>query len=325
VDVNVHPTKHEIRFVDQRRVHNSVRDHVAQALAESERRLWQVPEVKPSAKGSDIAAEAIPPYRISSKAPPREKSGTDEPLVYQAGTVSGPTAPARGNAVYTPAAEPRTKGSENAGSSFPRESGAQQNLWQEDGFADLAVIGQFHGTYIICQGPRGLIFIDQHAAHERIVYEQFKARAGRIESQRLLVPETVEVGFAEAHILEKLIEHFSEWGLELEPFGGNTFVVKSVPTLLNDRNVTQMIIELAERAADIGLETGLEKVLDQCRMVMACHHSVRANQRLTDEQIGHMLTQLDQCDDPSHCPHGRPTWIQWTVKDLEKAFKRISS
>lgn len=325
VDVNVHPTKHEIRFVDQRRVHNSVRDHVAQALAESERRLWQVPEVKPPIKGRDIAAEAIPPYRISSKAPPRETCGTDESFVYQAGAVSGQSAPVFGNAVYETEVKPRTNGVENAGSSLPRQSAAQQNLWQEDGFADLAVIGQFRGTYIICQGPQGLILIDQHAAHERIVYEQLKARAGRIESQRLLMPETVEVGFAEAQILEKLIAPFNDWGLELEPFGGNTFVVKSVPTLLNDRNVTQMIIELAERAADIGLETGLEKVLDQCRMVMACHHSVRANQRLTEEQIGHMLTQLDQCDDPSHCPHGRPTWIHWTVKDLEKAFKRISS
>jgi DNA mismatch repair protein MutL len=325
VDVNVHPTKHEIRFVDQRRVHNSVRDHVAQALAEADRRLWRVPEGKPPIKVRDIVAEAIPPYHISSKTPPRERSGPDDPFVYQAGAVSEPSAPVLGDAVYVPEVKSRTNGVENAGSSLPRESGAQQNLWQEDGFADLVAIGQFRGTYIICQGPQGLILIDQHAAHERIVYEQLKARAGRIESQRLLMPETVEVGFAEAQILEKLIASFNDWGLELEPFGGNTFVVKSVPTLLSDHNVTQMIIELAEKAADIGLETGLEEVLDQCRMVMACHHSVRANQRLTDEQIGHMLTQLDQCHDPSHCPHGRPTWIQWTVKDLEKAFKRISS
>ena len=277
----------------------------------------------PPIKRGDIVADAVPPYRISAKATPHEKSAPDEPFVYQTKAVSGQSATDRGNAFYTPEVKPRGNGIEKARSPLPRERGAQQNLWQENGFADLVVIGQFHGTYIICQSPQGLILIDQHAAHERIVYEQLKRRASRIESQRLLMPETVEVGFAEAQILEKLIAPLNDWGLELEPFGGNTFVVKSVPTLLNNRNVTQIIIELAERAADIGLETGLEKVLDECRMVIACHHSVRANQRLTGEQIGHMFTQLDQCDDPSHCPHGRPTWIQWTVKDLEKTFKRI--
>ncbi|MGD9217595.1 MAG: DNA mismatch repair endonuclease MutL [Desulfobacteraceae bacterium] len=323
VDVNVHPTKHEIRFADQRRVHNSVRDHVAKALAESERKLWQVPETPPPVKEREIVADAVPTYRISSKTPPHEKSAPDEPFVYKAGAVSEPSAPVRGNPLDAPVVNPRTRVDENTDPSLPRQSGAQQKLWQEAGFADLKVIGQFHGTYIICQSPQGLILIDQHAAHERIVYEQLKGRAGRIESQRLLMPETVEVGFAEAQILSELIPPLNEWGLELEPFGGNTFVVKSVPTVLKNYNMPQIIIELAERAADIGLETGLEKVLDQCRMVMACHHSVRANQRLTDEQIGHLLTQLDQCDDPSHCPHGRPTWIQWTVKDLDKAFKRI--
>jgi DNA mismatch repair protein MutL len=122
-----------------------------------------------------------------------------------------------------------------------------------------------------------------------------------------------------------LIDSLDRLGLELEPFGGNTFVVKSVPVMLDDRNVAGIITQLAEKAADIGLASGLEKVLDECRMVMACHHAIRANQRLTEDQIRHMLTQLDQCEDPSHCPHGRPTWIQWTVKDLEKAFKRTVS
>jgi len=95
--------------------------------------------------------------------------------------------------------------------------------------------------------------------------------------------------------------------------------------MLEDRNLAGLVTELVEKAADIGVETSLDNVLDQCRMVMACHHAVRANQRLADAQIRHMLTQLDRCDDPAHCPHGRPTWVQWTVKDLEKSFKRVVS
>ena len=196
-------------------------------------------------------------------------------------------------------------------------------MWAPEGFADLGVIGQFRGTYILCQGSDGLILIDQHAAHERIVYEQLKRRAGRIESQRLLMPETVTLGFAEARTLEKLIPQLNETGLEIEPFGGNTFVVKSIPVVLDDHDIEKVVIELVDKAGDISLHNGLEVVMDQCRMVLACHNAIRANQRLTDDQIQHMLVQLDRCEDPSHCPHGRPTWIQWTVKELEKAFKRI--
>ena len=199
----------------------------------------------------------------------------------------------------------------------------QSQLWAARGFADLSVIGQFHGTYIICQGADGLILIDQHAAHERIVYERLRQPAGRIESQRLLMPETVELGFAEAPILEKLIPRLNEMGLEIEPFGGTTFVVKSVPVLLDDQSIEQVVIELVDKAGEALLGGGLEKVIDRCRMVMACHNAVRANQRLTREQIQWMLAQLDQCADPSHCPHGRPTSIRWTVRQLEKAFKRI--
>jgi DNA mismatch repair protein MutL len=197
-------------------------------------------------------------------------------------------------------------------------------LWSGARFAQLAVIGQFHGTYIICQNEQGLILIDQHAAHERIVYEELKQRAGRVESQRLLMPETVELGYAEAQLLEQLVPRLNELGLELEPFGGNTFVIKAVPAVLDDRDLTGVVVEIADRASHIGMAAGLDKILDECRMVMACHNAVRAHHRLSNEQIDRMLTRLDRCGNPSHCPHGRPTWIQWTVQDLEKAFKRIA-
>jgi DNA mismatch repair protein MutL len=320
VDVNVHPTKHEIRFVDQRRVHRCVRDQVARAVTEAERRLWAVSN--PAENGAAVA-EAPGAYRIAPEKDAARRSVSQEPFVYRGAEQRNgyPVAPVASSPAGT--SEVDTQPAETLDLPTVPEADDQRSLWQTSGFRDLEVIGQFHGTYIVCQGPHGLIVIDQHAAHERIVYEQLKSRPGRIDAQRLLMPETVEVGFVEARILEKLIGHLNDWGLELEPFGGNTFAVKSVPTLLDDRNVAQMIIELAESAADIGLETDLDTVLDKCRMVMACHHSVRANQRLNDEQIGHMLTQLDRCDDPSHCPHGRPTWIQWTIKDLERAFKRI--
>jgi DNA mismatch repair protein MutL len=323
VDVNVHPTKHEIRFVDQRRVHHHVRDHVSRALAGDERKLWAV-EDSPAAKDDAVVSEEIGPYRISPQKSPAFQWPPAEPFVYRkrmppAGSGGGQYTSGH----TTPGAPwgPQSVESANRRSTRPRDD--QQKLWELKGFANLEIIGQFHGTYVICQDLHSLVLIDQHAAHERIVYEQLLKRAGHVESQRLLMPETVELGYSEAHILETLIPRLDPLGLEVEPFGGNTFVVKSVPVMLDDRNVARIVTEIVEKAVETGLETGLEKVLDECRMVMACHHAVRANQRLSDEQIRQMLSQLDRCDDPSHCPHGRPTWIHWSVKDLEKAFKRI--
>ncbi len=322
VDVNVHPTKHEIRFVDQRRVHNFVREQVAQALTQAERRLWAT-DSPPTVDKSAAVAQPVETYGINTPKQPRPDPAAVEPFVYTAPRDARAKLSAPHPVPPSPPA-PDVEPSEADMPAPPRPfKKEQQPLWAAEGFADLVVIGQFRGTYIICQGAGGLILIDQHAAHERIVYEQLKQRAGRIESQRLLMPETVELGFAEAPILEKLIPRLDEMGLEIEPFGGTTFVVKSVPVLLDDQNIEQVVTELVDKAGEIGLQNGLEKVMDRCRMVMACHNAIRANQRLTEAQIQQMLVQLDRCEEPSHCPHGRPTWIQWTAKELEKAFKRI--
>jgi DNA mismatch repair protein MutL len=109
----------------------------------------------------------------------------------------------------------------------------------------------------------------------------------------------------------------------IEPFGGNTFVIKSVPSFLTGRDVKPLIIEITENLTTVGQSPGLQKELEQCCMIMACHGAIRANQQLTDQQIIGLLEQLDACDNPSHCPHGRPTWIKWDQKTLEKSFKRI--
>jgi len=189
----------------------------------------------------------------------------------------------------------------------------------------MRVIGQFHNTYIVCESDFGLILIDQHAAHERVLYEQYSARSSgkRASVQRLLVPETVELGYREAAVLEKIIPDLKDIGLEIEPFGGNTFVVKAVPALLAEREIRPLLIEIVEKIAQIGAGPGLDEALDQSRMVMACHAAIRANQALSEAQIKGLLTQLDDCQNPSHCPHGRPTWIHWDLRSLDRSFKRI--
>jgi DNA mismatch repair protein MutL len=345
VDVNVHPTKNEVRFARQKAVHEAVRQAVAQTLYEADRVGWgagggqkgdsydaeteeaqQVSETKMMEFGSGNAEVGKKKVEVEStewepisgsqdqmsRTPPL---GPRDPHPAPRDPHPGPRDP--DPVPRTPHPAPRT----------PQRDArsVQAEIWQKKRFGSLRVIGQFHNTYIICEADAGLILIDQHAAHERILYEAFSSRsADRQPSvQRLLVPETIELGFREAGILENLIPDLNELGLEVEPFGGNTFVVKSVPGLLAERAVKPLLAEIVETVAEVGSGPGLAEGLDQCRMVMACHGAIRANQALNERQIQGLLDQLDECRNPSHCPHGRPTWLRWETRELEKSFSRI--
>ena len=294
VDVNVHPTKNEVRFARQRDVHEAVRRAVAQTLYEVDLPQWRPAQ----AKTSERISEAVNREFGNRNAEGRKKE-------LQFGT---PDHQDRESSI----AEPATRNE-------------QPGFWQQKPFGHMRIIGQFHNTYIVCESEQGLILIDQHAAHERVLYEQFSSRAAEVPSpaQKLLVPETVELGYREAGVLEKMIPELKDMGLDIEPFGGNSFVVKAVPALLAEREIRPVIIEMVEAIADVGAASGLDDALDQSRMVMACHGAIRANQALSETQIKGLLGQLDRCRNPSHCPHGRPTWIRWEIRELDKSFKRI--
>lgn len=332
VDVNVHPTKHEVRFADQRGVHNLVQYAVAEALTHAEQRLWQVPDTPDdshSEAGEQNLANQVgvrePAPDYAAEVPPQHTPPIQAPDIHVASVQDKSPSPAL---VQEPSAyHPPQRVSPfwgKAPSKKQRPEPSQVPLWQTRGFSDLTVIGQFRGTYIICQDGNDLVLIDQHAAHERIVFERLNREQGPVEAQQLMIPETIELSFAEAQMLAQLAPDLNAMGLEIEPFGGNTIVVKTIPTLLSDHNIEQLVRELAERSVEIGMGSGMTRILEACRMVMACHNAVRAKQHLTGEQIQAMLTQLDQCTNSAHCPHGRPTWIRWTLRDLEKAFGRTN-
>ena len=184
---------------------------------------------------------------------------------------------------------------------------------------------RLHATYVMCEAEDGLILIDQHSAHERILYEQLTRRAEnlRVPSQALLVPETVELGFREAQALVDLMPHLLELGLEVEPFGGGTVVVKSIPGFLSGREIRPLLTEMAEAAASPAGPADPQEALDFCRQRAACHGAIRAGQTLTPEQMQTLLRQLDECGNLSHCPHGRPTWLRYDIGMIERAFKRV--
>lgn len=274
VDVNVHPTKHEVRLAQQKEVNKTLIEAVSETLHIADRPKWSAENF--SRQKPFFVSEPVTRYSKSIK-------------------------------------------------DIPDFSATQKSLWEEKRFSDLRVVGQFHDTYILCESDEKLVLIDQHAAHERVLFEHLKKLSmnSKIEVQKLLMPETIDIGHREAHMLEKLIPDLKKLGLEIEPFGGTTFVVKSVPAILADREIKPIVLEIAEKMLESGLTQGLEKTIDQCLILIACHGAIRANQRLLDKQIIALLAQLDECENPSHCPHGRPTWISWTLESLEKSFKRI--
>ncbi|MCK4466898.1 MAG: DNA mismatch repair endonuclease MutL [Desulfobacterales bacterium] len=283
VDVNVHPAKQEVRFARQKEVHEAVKYAVSKALHRTEAHKW-----KPVETHHDFSVS--------------------EPAGAYTRSESSSFIPGLG---YAPKPEPPPK--------------IQDQLWNKKTcFTDLQVIGRFHNTYIICESDHELVLIDQHAAHERVLYEQLKGRykGQKGPDQSLLIPETVDLGYREAEILEKLIPELCKLGLEIEPFGGNTFAIKSAPAILAGREIRPLVVEMVEKTAETGSGLGLEKGIDKCLILMACHGAIRANQALSDTEIKTLLDQLDQCENPSHCPHGRPTWIKWSKGEVERMFGR---
>ena len=323
VDVNVHPTKSEVRFVQGNRIHEAVRSAVADALQGSDRPGTSPP---PGSPPPPSQPDRNPP-RHSHPPPPIRRSDQ----VQESPTDYPPPEPARGSS------EPRgdmppAPGPESlpGPAEAPRTRPAQTPIWEGGGFADLRVIGQLRGTYILCEAPDGLLIIDQHAAHERVLFERFRSHAEGLAgaTQGLLVPETVDLSYTEVRIIEHLMPALADRGLVIEPFGGRTVVVKSAPAPLADREMAPLIREMAEKIAQEVPEAasgeGLDRALAAGVIRMACHGAIRAGRLLSDPEIGALLAQLDRCEDPGHCPHGRPTWIRWDHRFFEKSFGRMA-
>jgi DNA mismatch repair protein MutL len=299
VDVNVHPTKHEVRFARSREIHGLVAGAVAAALDQADRRQ------RPG--GTDRQ-----PFNAPRAATIAENREVFQPL---------PSA-AQPSRSWRPIAAERDK---------PFQTGArsgrdQAGFWQQGRFARLNVIGQFRRTYILCESEEGLVLIDQHAAHERIFYEQLRRRKESVNAatQKLLIPETIDLSHREAALLQELREELIPLGFEIEPFGGTTFAVKAAPTMLLSGEIGPVIREVLEKALAAGGHAAPESIKDDSMKIMACHGAIRARQELDPRQIRRLLQQMDECENPSHCPHGRPTWIRWTAQELEKAFGRLA-
>jgi DNA mismatch repair protein MutL len=294
VDVNVHPTKNEVRFADARSVHGAVVRAVALALRQ--------------------------PDKILSPKPP----GFEPPRAFPQASI--PARPSFHQPFPVQRTEPKDfKSAVKIGEFEAGEIREQTRLWEKRFFSDLRIVGQIHNTYIVCEDPEGCILIDQHAAHERVIFEQIQVRTKnqKVPSQTLLMPEILEPGFRESEILQKLIPELAKAGWDIEPFGGGSFAIKAVPSVLADGETAPVIREMLEKVIELGFATNLESALEESKKIMACHSALRASQSLTEAHMQKLMEQLDACENPSNCPHGRPTWVRLTRQDLEKRFRRI--
>jgi DNA mismatch repair protein MutL len=187
-----------------------------------------------------------------------------------------------------------------------------------------AARAQLHATYVVAQTTDGIVIVDQHAAHERLVYERMKAAlaAGGIKRQILLIPEVIELEEAAVTRLNERAEEFERLGLVLETFGPGAVVVREVPALIGEADVQGLIRDLAEDLAEIGEALALEDKLGHICGTMACHGSVRAGRRLNVEEMNALLREMEATPHSGQCNHGRPTYVELKLSDIERLFGR---
>jgi DNA mismatch repair protein MutL len=223
-------------------------------------------------------------------------------------------------------AEPRFAASGGAAASG-FDPAVQARPARRDGggfFGGLRVLGQVFGGYLVCQGEEQLVLIDQHAAHERVMFERLRdaQRGGIVPRQRLLVAEVVDLGPREAVLLRDNIERLGELGFEVEPHAGDAFAVRAVPALLGDSDAATLVRDLAEDLVEIGRSRRLDDASDAILSRLACHSAVRVGQNMSPDQVGALLRAMDHTDFSGHCPHGRPSFVALSRGDLERWFKR---
>ncbi len=286
VDVNSHPTKREVRFRNENRIFSAVQRAV-----------------------SDTLVAHAPVRQVS-----RSFSVPGEADAVQGGFASRP-------------AQPRRDRVETAGAdslALPTTGLAPPGGSLRDVLTGLRVVGQIRQTYIVAEGNEGMYLVDQHAAHERVVYDRIRQGDGPREyvAQPLLAPTPVELNLAQSATLQEYAEMLAEYGFQLEPFGGDAWLVRAVPATLTARNNPEPAAALINLLDAVSVEQVVMEREDALAATIACHGAVRAGDTLSTEEMDGLLRQLEKTENPHNCPHGRPTVVHFTEYQLEREFGR---
>jgi DNA mismatch repair protein MutL len=321
LDVNVHPAKAEVRFRDPGLVRGLIVSAAKHALAAAGHRASTT--VAAAAFGS-LRPGSVPQVPLWSPTARSSSPGWSSPP-WSGGQVPRGLAEAAA-AVYAPLAgfdrpQAREVGSGDAAlASAPDGSAASAPTSYPLG----AARAQLHDTYIVAQTADGIVIVDQHAAHERLVYERMKQALGQgaVQRQGLLIPEVVELERAGADRLVARAGELAELGLVLEPFGQGAVVVREVPAMLGEVDVKGLVRDLADEIAEYGAALGLKERLEEVCGTLACHGSVRAGRRLNLAEMDALLRQMEATPHSGQCNHGRPTYVELRLADIERLFGR---
>ncbi|MDB5442153.1 MAG: mutL [Phenylobacterium sp.] len=309
VDVNVHPAKSEVRFRDPGLVRGLIIGALRHALAAAGHRA-----------STTVASAALGGFKPGGWTPPPSAAGFS---AWRSGGWNPSSAAAA--AAVLPGLE--------------QVSARAEVTWDAPGMAEEAGPGtvvdpldfplgaaraQVHETYIVAQTRDGMIIVDQHAAHERLVYERMKAEMaqGGVARQALLLPEVVELDPAEAERVAAKAEELAALGLLIEPFGPGAILVREVPALLGETDAAGLVRDIADDLAENGQALALKERLEDVCSTMACHGSVRAGRRLTAAEMNALLRQMEATPHSGQCNHGRPTYVELNLADIERLFGR---
>ena len=309
VDVNVHPTKAEVKFVDERSVARAVSRAAHRALMQA--RPNEVPEIRFDAARSGGAQPTRPELLPSAGAGPW---ATVRPDRNGAGFAPDPFEPGERPVVDLPAPTVR-------GQVVPDQPDGAPDAAAPGTVPVLRVLGQVGGTYIIAEGPNGMFMIDQHAAHERIMYERIlqQMRERRVDRQPFLDPMIVELEPQQYAVFERSSAELETIGFAIEPFGPQTVAIRAMPAIMRGVNIGERLRLILDELADGG--TG-ESWLDAVAISAACHTSIRAGQPLSLAEMRELVAQLEQTSQPRACGHGRPTMLHMSQGELERQFSR---
>ena len=314
VDVNVHPTKHEVRFRDSRMIHDFIFGMLNRALR-GVRPDTSLPPVQPQTaevpavqSGLDLIADLPTPYVF-----PHSPGGGSARRVHETSTATGYHA--------VPVVEKKgveKKGVEKKG--VEKKGVEKKGAVPPLGFA----IAQLHGIYILAQNADGLVVVDMHAAHERITYENLKGQMaqGEVARQRLLVPVLVNVSEAEAELVEDVASSLLPLGLVVERSGHQAVAIREVPALLAASDIEELTRDLLTDFAEFGSTERIQREQETLLGTMACHGSVRANRQLTIAEMNSLLRTMESTENAGQCNHGRPTYLVQSLTDLDQLFLR---
>lgn len=330
VDVNVHPTKHEVRFRDSRMVHDFLYGTLHRALAEVR------PDDQLAPPGATTLTVQRPTGQEAGEFGPQGEMRLSETVLeapvaaraWQPGSSSGGS----GGGYSYPQSRPEMPPLQEAQGTYKAyfaplpEQSAPQSL--PESTQDVPPLGyalaQLKGIYILAENAHGLVLVDMHAAHERITYERLKTAMAceGLRGQPLLVPESIAVSEREADCAEEHSGWFSKLGFELQRLGPETLAIRQIPALLKQAEATQLVRDVLADLLEYGTSDRIQAHLNELLGTMACHGAVRANRRLTLPEMNALLRDMETTERSGQCNHGRPTWTQLGLDELDKLFLR---